>query len=202
MDASRHLRLLVLMSTDNTQRSQRYWSKPGALSWKLKKHLWFAPIWKHRHNTEIQLSKAITIGTLPTRLHAVVLGIYVISNIIYCTLLLDYSKPKRQLVAEFRGRTGVMAVVNMVPLFLLAGRNNILIPLLKISFDTYNIIHRCLGRLAVLQSVAHTAAWLINKVDAQGFEGVKKSLIESEFILYGMIVSLYIAFPRENPPLT
>ncbi|KAF3089650.1 hypothetical protein TWF569_010703 [Orbilia oligospora] len=187
MDAMRHLRLLVLMSTDNSQRSQRYWSRPSPFSWKMKKYLWFAPIWKHRHNTEIQLSKAITIGTLPTRLHAVILGIYVISNVIYCTLLLDYSKPKRELVAEFRGRTGVLAVVNMVPLFLLAGRNNILIPLLKISFDTYNIIHRCLGRLAALQSVAHTAAWLINKVDAQGFEGVKKSLVESEFILYGMI---------------
>ncbi|KAF3928428.1 hypothetical protein ABW20_dc0100341 [Dactylellina cionopaga] len=75
----------------------------------------------------------------------------------------------------------------MVPLFLLAGRNNVLIPLLKISFDTYNIIHRCLGRLAILQSVAHTTAWLINKVDAHGFEGVKQSLVESEFILYGMI---------------
>ncbi|KAK6352969.1 hypothetical protein TWF696_004959 [Orbilia brochopaga] len=187
LDAMRQLRLMVLVSVDNEPRSQRYWSRPGRLSWKFKKYLWYAPIWKHRHNTEIQLSKAITIGTLPTRLHAIVLSIYVISNIIYCTLLLDYSKPKAELVAEFRGRTGVLAVVNMVPLFLLAGRNNILIPLLKISFDTYNIIHRCLGRLAVLQSVAHTTAWLINKVDARGFEGVKHSLQTSDFILYGMI---------------
>ncbi|EWC44433.1 hypothetical protein DRE_06801 [Drechslerella stenobrocha 248] len=187
MDAVKSLRLIVLVSTDNSVRSQRYWSRPGQLSWKFKKYLWFAPIWKHRHNTEIQLSKAISMGTLPTRLHAIILAIYVISNVVYCTLLLDYSKPKRELVAEFRGRTGVLAVVNMVPLFLLAGRNNILIPLLRISFDTYNIIHRCLGRLVILQSVAHTSAWLINKVDAQGFEGVKKSLVESNFILYGMI---------------
>ncbi|KAF3913160.1 hypothetical protein AA313_de0203992 [Arthrobotrys entomopaga] len=187
LDARRYLRLLVLMSTDNSQRSQRYWSKPGNLTWKLKKYLWYAPIWKHRHNTEIQLSKAITIGTLPTRLHAVILTIYVVSNIIYCTLLLNYNNPKPQLVAEFRGRTGTLAVVNMVPLFLLAGRNNILIPLLNISFDTYNIIHRCLGRLAILESIAHTTAWLINKVDAEGFPGVKETMMHSEFILYGFI---------------
>ncbi|KAF3933604.1 hypothetical protein ABW19_dt0207442 [Dactylella cylindrospora] len=187
IDAARHVRLLVLMGTDGSPRSQRYWSKPGHYAWKFKKYLWYAPIWKHRHNTEIQLSKAISIGTLPTRLHAFILAIYVVSNVIYCTLLLDYSKPKAELVAEFRGRTGVLAVVNMVPLFLLAGRNNILIPMLKISFDTYNIIHRCLGRLAALQSVAHTAAWLINKVDAVGWEGVRVSLVESDFVLYGMI---------------
>ena len=87
----------------------------------------YAPISRKRHNQEIQLSQAINMGTLPTRLHFIVLMIYICSNIIYCTLFLKWSEPRPMVVADFRGRTGVMAVVNMVPLFVLAGRNNPLI---------------------------------------------------------------------------
>jgi len=92
-----------------------------------------------------------------------------------------------EVVAEFRGRTGVMAVVNMIPLFLLAGKNNILIGLLHISFDTYNIFHRWMGRIVALESLAHTIAWVINKYDATGWTGIHDMMMTNAFISYGFV---------------
>jgi predicted ferric reductase len=47
----------------------------------------------------------------------------------------------------------------------MAGRNNPLISLLNVPFDSFNMMHRWLGRLAVLEAIAHTLCWMINKVD-------------------------------------
>ena len=44
----------------------------------------------------------------------------------------------------------------------MAGRNNPLVPLLGISFDTYNLLHRWLGRIVVLESVLHSLAHFAN----------------------------------------
>lgn len=71
------------------------------------------------------------------------------------------------LVAELRGRSGTLVILNMVLLFLPAARNNPLIWILYISFDTYNLLHRWLGRIIVLESVVHTAAWAVNAAEEQ-----------------------------------
>ncbi len=133
---------------------QGYW-KLSQWSWmpSLKKNLIYAPFWRKRHNREIRLSSAFSIGTLPSRLHSVILGLYLLSNIVYM-FYLDWSQSNRySLAAEIRGRSGTLAVVNMVPLIILAGRNNPLIPLLKVSFDTYNLLHRWMGRMVVLEAL-------------------------------------------------
>ena len=69
-----------------------------------------------------------------------------------------------------------------VPLFLLAGRNNPLIPLLNISFDTYNLIHRWFGRIVILEAVAHTLAYYAGS-------GWTFTVPSGAFILPGFIVS-------------
>ena len=46
----------------------------------------------------------------------------------------------------------------------MAGRNNPLIKLLDVSFDTWNLLHRWLGRIVVLESLAHTICWMVGKV--------------------------------------
>ena len=69
-----------------------------------------------------------------------------------------------------------------VPLFLLAGRNNPLIPLLNISFDTYNLIHRWFGRIVILEALAHTLAHY-------GKNGWVFTPPAGNFILPGFIVS-------------
>lgn len=178
------IRLLVSLNTEN----QRYFASPGGelIPW-LKKNVFYAPLLRVRHNREFQLSTAVNVGTLPTRFQTFFLVGYVATNIIFCTYKLDYSDTQTML-SELKNRTGVMSTVNMVPLFLLAGRNNPLIGLLGISFDSFNLVHRWLGRIVVLEALAHTFAWMVGKAMTVGWEVVRVSITTSAFIMPGFVV--------------
>jgi predicted ferric reductase len=176
---------------------QGYW-KSSQWSWmpNLKKYLIYAPFWRKRHNREIRLSSALNIGTLPSRLHSVILGLYLISNIVYM-FYLNWSQSNRYaLLAEVRGRSGTLAVVNMVPLIILAGRNNPLIPLLKVSFDTYNLLHRWMGRMVVLEALIHTIAWAAVQVAAAGWNSLNEKILHETFVASGFAgtIALVILF--------
>ncbi len=181
-----HMRHLFSMSA--TPEQQTFWAQNRTRFWpKLKKHFLYAPIWSKRHNREIRLSTALNFGTLPSRFHLVLLLLYVFSNLAYCTLL-DYGQNDRSaIMADLRGRTGVLAVANMIPLILLAGRNNPLIPMLRVSFDTYNLLHRWMGRIVILEAFVHTLAWAINNIWAHGWSGINDSLKEDSSFRYGML---------------
>ena len=189
-----------LLNLNATSLQQSYWSVDRTSIWpSLKKQVFYAPLWKKRHNREIQLSRAVNVGTLPSRLHTVLLLAYLLSNVIFC-LVLDYSQPKAKSIAEFRGRTGHLALVNMIPLIVLAGRNSPLIPLLRISFDTYNLFHRWIGRVVALESFAHTIAWAWNEHDAAGMQGISKHLRESPFLAYGLLGTVALALLMLQAP--
>lgn len=181
-----HMRRISAMSTSRSQ--QNYWAYDSSPSWPtFKKDILYAPLGKKRHNREIQLSKASNYGTIPSRLHLILLVLYVVSNIAYCSLL-DYGQiDKAALVAEVRGRTGILATANMVPLVLLAGRNNPAIPLLKVSFDSWNLFHRWIGRIVIVEAIAHTIAWGINNVDAKGLNGAFNSISGDAFLTFGVV---------------
>jgi hypothetical protein len=167
---------------------QRYW-KHSQWSWmpSLKKNLIYAPLWKKRHNREIKLSAAISIGTLPSRLHTVILGVYLLSNFIY-TFMLNWSQPNMyEFCAEVRGRSGSLATINMLPLVILAGRNNPLIGILHISFDTYNLLHRWMGRMVVLEAVIHTISWAIVQVADAGWGSMSDKLLHENFYASGFV---------------
>ncbi|KAI5812407.1 ferric reductase like transmembrane component-domain-containing protein [Pyronema omphalodes] len=169
------VRLLVSLNREN----QRYFATQSSewIPW-LKKHMLYSPLFRNRHNREFQLSEAINVGTLPTRFQTFFLVGYVASN----------------------NRTGVMATVNMVPLFLMAGRNNPLIALLGISFDTFNLVHRWLGRIVVIEAVVHTLAWMVGKVDLYGWETVRVSITSSAFIMPGFIATVAFCFLLFHSP--
>ncbi|KAL8667929.1 MAG: hypothetical protein Q9202_000394 [Teloschistes flavicans] len=155
------LRHIFNLKTDSVQ--QAYWSRNGTWIWPwLKRRLIYAPLGNKRHNRNFQVAR-LNMGTLPSRFHTLLLTLYIISNIVYC-LFLDYKSCNRTAVlAELRGRTGHLAFVNMMPLIVFAGRNNALIPLLRVSFDTFNIFHRWIGRLVAVEAIVHTAAWMAAK---------------------------------------
>ncbi|KAI2639309.1 ferric reductase like transmembrane component [Xylaria nigripes] len=162
---------------------QGYW-KSSQWHWmpSLKKNLIYAPLGRKRHNREIRLSSALTIGTLPSRLHFTILGLYLSSNVFYM-FYLKWSEPNHYaLIAEVRGRSGTLAAVNMVPLVILAGRNNPLIPLLRVSFDTYNLLHRWMGRMVVIEALIHTIAWAVVQVAAGGWESFNQKFFHNAFI--------------------
>ncbi|KAL6720364.1 hypothetical protein ACLMJK_002285 [Lecanora helva] len=186
--ANAHLRHLLNLNAGSLQQS--YWSKDRTTIWpKIKKQILYAPLRNKRHNREIQLSRAMNVGTIPSRLHTILLLSYLLSNVIYIVLL-HYGNPKPQILAELRGRSGHLAIVNMVPLIVLAGRNSPLIPLLRVSFDTYNLFHRWIGRVVVAHAVVHTIAWAVNEHTAKGMKGISEGLHNSPFLAYGLLATV------------
>ncbi|KAK8073843.1 ferric reductase like transmembrane component [Apiospora phragmitis] len=165
---------------------QGYW-KSSQWSWmpSLKNHLIYAPLWNKRHNREIRLSSAISIGTLPSRFHTILLGLYFASNFVYMFVLNWNNANKYSFCAELRGRSGTLAAVNMVPLIIMAGRNNPLIAMLCVSFDTYNLLHRWMGRMVVFETVIHTISWAIVQVADGGWESVGFKINHDSFIASG-----------------
>ncbi|PGH28288.1 hypothetical protein AJ80_00179 [Polytolypa hystricis UAMH7299] len=190
-----HTYLRLVTTVASTARQQRFWSFEGSKVWaNIKRHVLYAPLGRKRHNREIQISSAINVGTLPSRFHLVLITLYVASNIAYCSILNYKANHVDALVAELRGRSGNLAVINMVPLFILAGRNNPLIPLLHVSFDTYNLIHRWMGRIVVIESIVHTIAWLVNAVRGGGWEKTWYALRIDPFFTWGLVSTIAMAF--------
>ncbi|KAL2021011.1 hypothetical protein VTK56DRAFT_7785 [Thermocarpiscus australiensis] len=193
------LRLLTAMSLPGDK--QGFW-KLKQWDWMpgLKKRLIYAPLWKKRHNREIRLSSAMNMGTLPSRLHALLLFGYLASNLAYMFILDWGTENKYELCAELRGRSGTLSIVSMVPLIIFAGRNNPLIPLLNVSFDTYNLLHRWMGRVAIIEAIIHFVAWAIVQVADDGWEGVKRRVLHERFTssgtigLFAMTMILFLAF--------
>ncbi|TXT08893.1 hypothetical protein VHUM_03021 [Vanrija humicola] len=56
-------------------------------------------------------------------------------------------------------RTGIMAFYNLPLLWILAGRNDVLIWLTGWTYQSCNIFHRWAARVAVVQSIIHSAAY-------------------------------------------
>ena len=138
-----HAQLRLFTALGAGRREQNFWGIESYPLWaRVKKHLLYAPIGRKRHNREIQLSTAVNVGTLPSRFQLILLLLYAASQVAFC-IYLDYGvNGKAALLAELRGRSGTLALLNMVPLFVFSARNNPLIYLLGISFDTYNLLHR------------------------------------------------------------
>ncbi|KAL8831225.1 MAG: hypothetical protein Q9170_005396 [Blastenia crenularia] len=183
------LRQLFNLRTDPAQ--QVYWARNGTRIWPwLKKNLIYAPLFKKRHNRNIQLAR-LDMGTIPSRFHTMLLSLYILSNIVYCLFINYKTCNKAAILAELRGRTGHLAFVNMMPLMVFAGRNNALIPLLRVSFDTFNIFHRWISRLVVVESIAHTFAWMAAKNYADKMtdqkHGMMKAMYDNPFLDWGMV---------------
>jgi Ferric reductase like transmembrane component/Ferric reductase NAD binding domain/FAD-binding domain len=183
-----------VFSLTASTRQQSYWSFDKTILWpKFKKSVLYAPLGKKRHNREVRFSEAVNVGTLPSRFHAFLLFLLLGSNIAYCCILDYRQKNKPALIAELRGRSGILATVNMIPLVLFAGRNNPAISLLKVSFDTYNLLHRWIGRIVVVEAIVHTIAWGANSVQAKGTQGTWKSVFGDPFLQFGMVGTVAMA---------
>jgi hypothetical protein len=197
-----HVRLVATVATSSTA---NYFAQPLTKSLCfVQKHILLAPLFKRRHNEPLETRWGnLYMGTLPSRINTTLLFGYILSNVLYCTLLLPWNgsigpdnklaaPTKAALVAEFRGRTGVMATVNMVPLFICMMRNNYVGKSIGVGFNTWNLYHRWAGRIVVLESFAHMTAWTVNKVDQAGWAGIGPVLSESadrRFFQMGLMVS-------------
>lgn len=179
----RYVRTVTCLQND----TQRYFARPShKYSW-FQRNILYAPIFSKRHNREFQISSALNVGTLPTRLQLLFLVGYFATNVAFCVITIDWSGPLRQVATLLRSRTGYLAVVNMIPLFLMAGRNNPLIALLGMSFETFNLLHRWFGRIVMLESVAHTLAWFVSNASANGWSAAFSTAFRVQYLMWGFI---------------
>jgi hypothetical protein len=187
----RYVRRVASLNNDR----QRYFAQP---SWKMswfKKNLLYAPISRKRHNREIQLSSAINIGTLPTRLQLLFLIGYAVANVVFSVWGIAFHDNFATGVSQLRNRTGVLAVINMIPLFIMAGRNNPLIKWLNMSFDTFNLLHRWFGRIVILEALAHTLAFLVPIGNDKGWSAAFGTTFRVPYMKFGFVVSDIPAHP-------
>lgn len=200
----RHVRTLAnLNHGTSADGRQRFFSIPAKNYAKIKRYLLLAPLFRKRHNREFKLSTAVNVGTLPSRLQTLFLVGYLGLNVVFCVISINWHDTKT-FYDDGRNRTGVLSVLNMLPLFLLAGRNNPLIWLLGISFDTYNLVHRWIGRIVVLEAVAHTAFWMAGKIavlgSKKGWALIEVAMAQSQMILTGTIgTSAFVAILLSSP---
>jgi hypothetical protein len=110
IESVKYVRTLTCLNND----TQRYFTLPSETFAKFKQHILYAPIFRKRHNREFQLSSAVNVGTLPTRLQLLLLMSYFGSNVAFCVVSIDWSQPLTTAAKELRNRTGILAVVNMV----------------------------------------------------------------------------------------
>lgn len=154
---SGHLRRLASFTGN-----QRYFVPAHDRFCWLKEHLIYAPLFRKRHNREFQLSSAMNMGNLPSRFHGLLVASLIAMNVALCTMTTPNGPNKETTLSGIvRSRTGTMSTINLIPLVLMAGRNNPLIAILNVPFDTWNLLHRWLGRIVVLEALAHTIAWCI-----------------------------------------
>lgn len=139
--------------------TQKYFMMPTSLYALFKEHILYAPMFRKRHNREFRLSSALHMGMLPTRFQSVFLACVLGMNVAFCLVGIDFHQPYVKTLGVLRNRTGSLAVVNLIPLVVLAARNNPLIALLNISFDNFNLVHRWFGRIVVAEAVVHMFAW-------------------------------------------
>ena len=128
-------------------------------------------------------------------------------NVVLWAYGIEWNGPILTKLQHLGNRSGTLAVVNMIPLVIMAGRNNPLISWLDISYNTFNLMHRWFGRIVVSFAVSHGVEEIMSivlrgqKTHTPGWEFFSGTLKEKEarFIIFGLLVSygqrpLFITF--------
>ncbi|ETN45503.1 uncharacterized protein HMPREF1541_09335 [Cyphellophora europaea CBS 101466] len=180
-----HMRHLASL----TATSQKYFAEGDSrVNW-LKRHILYAPTFRHKRATEIQFHRYLNFGSIPTRFQTVFITACIVVNVWACCWEVPWNDERLQVLPILRNRTGTLSVANLVPVLIMATIKNPLIEILDISYDTFNLMHRWLGRLCILQGVAHTVCYMIAKVEKEGWEGLNKS-VQHEFIYAGLAATI------------
>ncbi|KAK5955333.1 hypothetical protein OHC33_004015 [Knufia fluminis] len=179
-----------LSSLNGNPGSQKYFSTLSpTMAW-MKDHILLAPLLHHRRAAPIKFSEKVNLGGLPTRFQAIFIGFVIIYNVFACVWNVPWSDPELEVLPILRNRTGTLATVNLIPIIIMSTIKNPLINALEISYDSFNLMHRWIGRLSILQGVAHTLCWMIGKVKSKGWPAVGASFTHSSFIYMGLIATI------------
>ena len=192
----RYIRTLTCLNDDN----QRYFKAPHpTFSW-IKRHILYAPLFRHRHQEQLRIGP-VEAGILPTRFQSLLLAGIVGMNIILCADGIEWNGPITTKLEHLRNRSGTLAVVNMIPLVIMAGRHNPLIGWLDVSYNTFNLMHRWFGRIVVALAVTHSVVEIMaiafkgKQYHSSGWQLFVGTLKDVKFITFGFVVSHW---PRKS----
>ncbi|KAL3476887.1 ferric reductase like transmembrane component-domain-containing protein [Aspergillus californicus] len=127
------------------------------------------------------------MGTVPLRIETFLLTGYIVINLAFFVSLIDWWKDYQEVMYQLKYAAGHLAVMNTPGMVLTAGRNNPLIHLLGIQFDTFNLLHRWVGRLTVVGAIVHTACAVANKAAQMNMDDVTRAIWHTPFYIYGMV---------------
>ncbi|PYH88070.1 hypothetical protein BO71DRAFT_339646 [Aspergillus ellipticus CBS 707.79] len=178
-------RLREILQTDEQER----FSRSSLWSARLNKHLFYAPLLSLRHSRYFQVGNNVHMGVIPLRIEAVLLGLYIAINVVFLFVKIDWWKNWDEVVFQFQYSAGSMAVLNLPGLVLAAGRNNPLVSLLGIKFDSFNLMHRWVGRTIIIAGLIHTIAAVVMKREEEGgsLAAVTHLIFNTKFFICGLV---------------
>ncbi|KAK9328242.1 ferric reductase NAD binding domain-containing protein [Lipomyces starkeyi] len=134
----------------------------GRFSSYIQKHFILPSLHGSRHAEPI-LIYGIPVATIPLRWQAYSCVLFMVLNLIFlvaefnvtgaASLVIDETSQAALYAAN---RSGIMAVMLMVPLLQFAGRNSLLTRMTGWSNDTFKLFHRWTARTLVLDSLVHS----------------------------------------------
>ncbi|KAL8848898.1 MAG: hypothetical protein Q9221_006123 [Calogaya cf. arnoldii] len=181
----RYIRTLTCLNND----TQRYFRAPNLAYGAVKQHLLYAPLFRRRHLRELHFGW-FHMGYVPSRFQSLFLAVVIIMNVTLSVAGIEWNGTRAAALSHLRNRTGTLSVINMIPLVVLAGRNNPLISLLSISFDNFNLVHRWFGRIVVVQALAHSVAEVINVVDQGKWQTMRYLFQHNEMFWTGLVATI------------
>ncbi|OGM47333.1 ferric-chelate reductase [Aspergillus bombycis] len=193
-----HRRLREVLRDDKQER----FARSGAFSAFFKKHVFYAPLLSIRHSREFRFLGRIHMGIIPLRLEAVLLLAYFVLNILFFFVLSNWWSGYQETLYQIKYAAGHLCVMNLPVLVLTAARNNPLIPMLGLQFDTFNLMHRWIGRLIIGEAVIHMACVVAGKAGELSMSEVTHLLWNTPFFIEGfiaLIAFMVILFQSASP---
>ncbi|KAJ9637262.1 hypothetical protein H2199_007549 [Coniosporium tulheliwenetii] len=174
----RYVRTITCLNND----TQRFFARPRPTHALLKRDFIDAPLLRMRHHREFKLSAALNVGTLPSRIQTLYLAGYLAMNVAFCVLSIDWSGVEKSVASELRNRTGVLAVMNMLPS--------------SVGWPQQSVDQVVRYLVRYLQSPPP----LDRKVHQVGWSGVATAVTHSQLIMTGTIGTLaFLALLFQSP---
>ncbi|GIC84420.1 ferric reductase family protein [Aspergillus udagawae] len=192
-------RLREILQTDD----QSKFSRTSTIFAWIKKHVLYAPLFSKRHSREFQLFDRIHMGNIPSRLEATLLLAYITTNLLFLFVLVDWWTDYQEKMYQLKYAAGHLAVMNSPALVLTAGRNNPLIPLLGIPFDTFNLLHRWVGRIMISGALVHMGCVIGAQARQVTMDTIMNELLNKPFYVYGIIalIAFVVIFFQSVSPI-
>lgn len=132
---------------------------------RIRRHVLLAPTFNYRHSTPIYLGKWTL--QVPSRQQSLI----VLGSIVLCLIFTFVDHHVRtpntwtvpQMWTSFIGQRSGMISMYLFPLMILfGGRNNFLLWLTGWPLDTFNVFHKWIGRIIVVELFVHTVTFSVN----------------------------------------